>query len=223
MLYKLSYKNKEELLNLPETGFGYQRITAVLKDTTIRQNYIVFNAEIAIEENKDLNFYTNTLIGYCYQMLLDSLSEIEFSGIQLLANVNNAKLNLTNTEKGKNDKVFVRPTIYQNDNRINEKENYLIPGSCITTSANYKEFTKKDRDVFNAFSLPKQEEVKKIFHFIINDNEIKPQGNFEGFFGKQGGGEKYIATQNARIISKEIVHSFNIQCTTSKFLNISSL
>lgn len=220
MLYKLTPKNKEELLNLPETGFGYQRISALLKDKNAWQNYIVFNAEIVIEQNKDLNFYANTLIGYCYQMLLDSLSEIELVDIQLIEDAKISGKVLVNTEQERKDQVFVRPTIYQNDNRINGNENCLIPGSCITTFTNYKKFTKKGRDIFHAFALPQQEEVTKIFHFVIGENEIKPQGSFEGFFGKQGGGEKYIATQKSRIISKEIVHSFNIQCTTSKILNV---
>lgn len=203
MLYNLSENTKNKLLELPETGFGYQVVGAVVKKTGLWQKYVVFNAEIAIEFDANLNFYTNTLVGYCYQMLLDSLSEIELIDIKL--STFNDQMEVREQVIFRSTSEYVRPTIFLNDNRIDLSENCLIPGSCITSFENYNNLIKTGKDLFNTYALPHQEEIKRIYYFAANHEEIINLGEFYQCFGKSGGGEKFRNTEKIRIASKNSI------------------
>jgi hypothetical protein len=219
MLFKLSVKNKVELLKLPESGFGYQVIQAYLNGSNELRKYVVFNAEILVEYNNDLDFYTNTLIGYCYQMLISSLAEVELSGIEL---VETEELNsgLIDSYHAKKEILFVRPTIYQNDNRIDETNNCIIPGSCLTTYKNFSIYNDKGNGAFKAFTLPQLEEIRRIYYFKIPYCYAKYAGIISSNFGKAGGGEKYISKQEAAVVSKDIILSIGIVRSVKKLSNI---
>jgi hypothetical protein len=47
MRLELSQKIIDRLLQMPESGMGYQRVDLVLRDGSIIPNVMVFNAEIA--------------------------------------------------------------------------------------------------------------------------------------------------------------------------------
>ena len=51
MIYKLKPEHTRYLLNLPETGIGYQEVEARPVNSDVFRKFIVFNAELAIEMN----------------------------------------------------------------------------------------------------------------------------------------------------------------------------
>ena len=51
MYFKLSAQQENELLNLPETGMGYQVVEASKQGYYSREKYLVLNSEVIIEMN----------------------------------------------------------------------------------------------------------------------------------------------------------------------------
>lgn len=219
MLYKLSSENREELLRLPESGLGFQVITAVNKSVGLWQRLVVFNAEIAIEYNKDLEFYTNTLIGYCYEMLIDSLSVIELTKISLIESDDDQ--NIEKQISNKNKAIpFVRPSIYKIDNRIDKENETLIPGTTVTSIKCFRLIKRYKKNMFNTFVLPQQEEIRNLYYILATEEDVIFKGEFQPLFGNNGGGEKFITNQKTALISKTRTLPIGSAFSTEKISNL---
>ncbi len=210
MIYKLGKKTIEKLLTLPESGIGYQLIKAKKDGKSISKNFVVFNSEIAIENDEKLKNYSNTLIGQGYRLLLQMLQTIELNDITLMIwDENNdpawgqASLNIeSDKQKLKEQDIYIRPSIYENDYRIDLKKEVLLPGSYVTTLESYTNCHIMREDPFDKYTLPVQQEFVKIYYVKQQGVELNTDGIFEQAFGKHGGGVKLNFNTYGKVLVK---------------------
>ena len=205
MIYKVKKYVQKHLLTLPESGFGYQIIEANDLNGKVRKTYVVFNSEIAVENDSKLTLYTNTLIGYSYNLLLSSLDTINMIDIKLLPpeinnstpySVNKSILSETNHEY---EDIYIRPSIFINDCRIDKINKVLRHGTCITTLKDFNDCL----NPFESFALPGSKtigEIKYVRYQSSNKNEFQ---TIPPAFGKRGGGKMIITNDYGVMISSK--------------------
>lgn len=198
MIYKLGKNTTSKLLALPESGIGYQIVNAKIMGNSEEKCYVVFNSEIAIKYDEKLERYSNTLIGKGYNLLLRVLQTIEFDEFYLVKrDENNYKtwnrsaINIEeNIHKIEPHDIYIRPSVYERDNRLDLNKKVLFPGSYVTTLESYTDCHIMREDPFEKYSLPVQQEFVKVYYIKHTGEKNITNGIFEGSFGKKGGGIK---------------------------------
>ena len=208
MIYKLNKDTIQYMLTLPETGIGYQLINAKQKGSPKLKSFVVFNSEIIIENNHKLITYSNTLIGDGYQLLKDVLNFIKLEDIKLASwdenerhPRDNESLDLNETGLAEED-IFIRPSIYNYDNRIDLEKQVLLPGSYVTTLESYTNCYIMREDPFETYALPVPQQFVRVFYIKQNRNACNFNGVFSRAFGKKGGGIKLSFDSYGKVLIK---------------------
>ena len=161
------------------------------------KNYVVFNAEILIEKNNKRNVYSNTLIGDGYNLLLSVLNTIELEDICIDESPNTENYHKSSKYKNEDKElnnvgVYVRPTVYEKDNRIDFRNNLLLPGSCITTMGSYTNCASLREDPFD----------KYVLFYVKNMDKAVDTGKFRNAFGLNGGGKRICFNSSSKVLVK---------------------
>ena len=208
MIYKTYSADTERLLQLPETGMGYQLIEAITSSNKEYREFVVFNAELIIERNDQYNVNRRKLITEgLLELKTDApflfLKSIKLKGRLSLTTprmLTENKLSENGRTSGGNGAIdssivypdgeqeFVRLSAYENDKRIDFENNCLLKGTYTTTLLDYYSCRNNNDDPVDRYALPNSESIKWAFY-------VKPK-TYDGYrFGvvqpannKQGGG-----------------------------------
>ena len=85
---------------------------------------------------------------------------------------------------------FVRVSAFDDDKRIDKKNNYLLPGSYTTTKKDYEKCVNDKDDPVQRYSLPNEEIIKWAFHILPEKQDGYRFGTVQPQFNKRGGGEE---------------------------------
>ena len=82
MIYKATIENQSALLSLPESGMGYQLISARFGSEYKNRKLIVLNSEIFIEYDKSEWLYFNKIVREGWEEIKASAKEQLIQGIE---------------------------------------------------------------------------------------------------------------------------------------------
>ena len=99
--------------------------------------------------------------------------------------------------------IYIRPSVYEKDNRLDFNNKVLLPGSCITTLESYTNCHIMREDPFEKYSLPVQQEFVNIHYIKHSGNKNITNGVFRSAFGKKGGGIKLNFKDSGKLLIKE--------------------
>lgn len=202
MYYKLSSFQEDKLINMPETGMGYQVVEAIKSGYYIREKFLVLNSEVVIQID-------NYVDGFVSQIIRDGISSVKsvaplitlneisvLSNSQLYSVINETK---KEDEKGAKDnpvenadgkEVFVRLSAFDDDKRVDKINKCLRPGSFTTTMKDCIICTCLDCDPVDRYALPNNDKIKFVFHIIPVKSDTLQRGIVQPANGKKGGGEE---------------------------------
>ena len=202
MLFKLSFAQENDLLNLPETGMGYQLVEASRQGNYIRERFLVLNSEIVVE----MNAYTNQNIRKVVNegifaikastniIALNSISvlnENQFRGIVNESKNSNEKGAIDNdVENADGIEVFVRLSAFEDDKRVDKINKCLRPGSFTTTFDDYIKCKKNNDNPVERYALPNNEKIKFTFHIQPKRLDTLQRGTVQPANDNQGGGKE---------------------------------
>ena len=201
MFYKLLLKQQEELKSLPETGMGYQLISARYYGEYSKHELLVLNGEIIVENN-DLGYkYLNGIFSKGFNLSVRSAPYRELQDITLMKNIGSFNVFEDSPDKfsaAKDSHVtnpdgktyYVRLSAYDDDKRIDKKNNCLLPGSYSTTKKDYEQCVNDKDDPVERYALPNPEKIKWAFHILPQKKDSYRFGKVQSAFGKSGGGEE---------------------------------
>lgn len=208
-MYIISPLLEPKLLEMPETGMGFQVIELVGDTEISGDKFIVFNAEIAIE--LDEHFQANISKFHDFNsrfspsslpilnvkpeniFVLSRADIIEKINFILFADPNNRR----NGGKGATDNaveiatgkdLFVRVSAYENDKRIDTSNKCLKPGSFTTTMPDYTDCVVTEDDPIDRYALPGQKNIMWCFYFKPVKGDTLQNGIVQPAFNHQGGG-----------------------------------
>ena len=201
MFYKLLLDQQNELKSMPETGMGYQLITARYLGEYSKKEFIVLNEELAIENNFRRKEYITEIFSKGFNLSLKSAEYKELRDIKLISklgsfNVFESRSNKSSAAKdspitypdGKT--YYVRLSAYEDDKRIDKKNNCLLPGSYTTTKKDYEKCVDEKDDPVERYALPNEETIEWAFHILPESKDGYRFGTVQPEFGKRGGGEE---------------------------------
>ena len=211
MYFRLNSLQEYDLLNLPETGMGYQIIDAVKSGTYQREKFVILNSEIAIEMNgyegdhirKIINEGISKVKASANLITLSSLSvlnERQFRNYLSEPKNDNEKGALDNPiESANGNEMFVRLSAFDDDKRVDKINRCLRPGSFTTTFEDYFQCVYTDDDPIERYALPNNDEIKFAFYIQPLISDTLQRGRVQPAYGKRGGGkEAYFAKGTAK-------------------------
>lgn len=200
-LYRLSNDNIQNLAQLPETGMGYQIITAVRE--YIPKEYIVFNCEFALvtygfsfEIPEAISLHLKAR-NYSFSEIFERESTtITLSNVELksksksfLAESNKGAKD-GNKEKANGDELFVRLSAFKDDRRVDKKKKCLLPGSFTTTASDALRCKIEKDDADKRYALPSELKIEWAFFIQPKPTDELQRGIVQEAFGKKGGGKE---------------------------------
>ena len=202
MIYEAKAETKNNLLSLPESGMGYQIISATKRGSYQSQNYLALNASLIFEypDESTLRPIVKQILDEGFEKLISKSPDIELNNIRLInfgqvSNVLNeetqtktgAKWNPEECADGK--EVFVRLSAYEDDKRIDKINKKLFPGSYTTTLEDYKYCKENNLDPIDRYALPNDDPIQWAFHIQPKKVDTLQRGTVQPSFGHNGGGD----------------------------------
>ena len=185
MIYKAYSSFIQSLLQLPETGMGYQFIEAIKgSNQYYSQKFIVYNADLIVDYNDSFQTNKRKIISEGYSRILNKsdyislkqpklLNRKELKAIRTLSEskMDNKGRHSGGTGAKDNDPIyangidiFVRLSAYENDRRVDFINKKLLNGTYTTTEKDYLTCKQYNDDPVDRYALPNDEEIKWAFH-----------------------------------------------------------
>lgn len=201
MIFKLFPNQQEELKSMPETGMGYQLIQARFMGEYSSKELIVLNEELIVENNYLKKDYLKEIFSKGFDLSIRNAVYRELKEIKLINEIksfnvfedsgsqsNSAKENTDIYPDGKS--YYVRLSAYEDDKRIDKKDNCILPGSFTTTKRDYEDCVKDGDDPVERYALPNEEKIEWAFHVLPHVKDGYKFGTVKPEFGKRGNGEE---------------------------------
>lgn len=200
MIFKASSENQSLLLSLPESGMGYQLITARFGSEYKSRKLLVLNSEIIIEHDNFEWLYFNKIVREGWNEIKETAKEQPLQGIEIKSK--NEYFNIvaeeeTSSKKGAKDNPvqsangwmsYVRISAYYDDKRIDRLNKCLRPGSYATTIDDYLTCTINKYDPIDRYAIPNDDSIKWVFNIVPKIGDTFQQGIVQPDFGKKGCG-----------------------------------
>ncbi len=210
MYFKLSVQQENDLLNLPETGMGYQVIEAAKAGNFDREKYLVLNSELVIEMNSYESDHVKKIMTEGIEAVKSRAQVIVLSSINVLSEKQfRNKVNETKNESksgaienpaesANGEEIFVRLSPFNNDKRIDKTNKCLRVGSFTTSLEDYLNCKATNDDPVERYALPVNDKIKYAFHIQPKKTDTLQRGKVQPAYGKRGGGkEAYFAKGTA--------------------------
>lgn len=202
MFYKLYLSTQEELKSLPESGMGYQLIEANFCGEYTTRKLIVLNEELIVEDNYMRKDYLRQIFSKGFKRSVQLAEYKSVKNIRLISKEERS-LNVlkegSSKSSGAKDSPLINPdgktyhvrlSAYDDDKRIDKKNNCLLPGSYTTTKKDYEKCVNEKDDPVERYALPNDEKVEWAFHILPVSKDVYRFGTVQPAFGKRGGGEE---------------------------------
>lgn len=201
MIYRISKENTEKLKELPETGMGYQIVTTPYASET----YIIWNAKFAFDyPGFDSTEDTLTNRNFVKNKTMDEIMALaQPKSLSYFSLISTKEPSLVRESRGKTegaiynksenangDELFVRLSAFEEDFRIDKKNNSLLPGSFTTTASEAIKCKVEKDDPIQRYALPNELPIEWGFYIQPKTSDILQRGNVEANFGKKGGGRE---------------------------------
>ena len=210
MIYRIYPQDAQTLLEKPETGMGYQIITASQYNRNLIRKFIVYNTNLAIELDSHFQTYKRLIVTEGYKVMLNTATELmlETNTIKVfdhsstrenIALSENKRINNKRHSGGKGatdspreyasgTDYYVRLSAYEDDKRIDFEKKKLKPGSFTTTLYDYAECVSTSDDPIDRYALPNNEEIKWVFYICPKTVDVFQKGFVQPAFDRAGGG-----------------------------------
>lgn len=202
MLFKATSENQSLLLSLPESGMGYQLITARFASEYKSRKLIVLNSEVFIEHDESEWLYFSKIAREGWNEIKATVKEKSLQGIELKSKKEYfnivAEEDVTGKKGAKDNPVqsangwmaYIRLSPFYDDKRIDRVNKCLRPGSYTTTIDDYLTciLPTNQYDPVDRYALPSDENIKWAFNIVPKGGDTFQQGTVQPDFGKKGGG-----------------------------------
>jgi hypothetical protein len=200
MLFKTTSENQVILLSRPESGMGYQLITARFVSEYKSRKFLVLNSEIIIEHDEYEWLFFNKIVREGWNEIKSIAKEQPLQDIELKSKkeyFNIVAEEDTTGKKGAKDNsiqfangwmVFVRLSAFYDDKRIDRINKCLRAGSYTTTNDDYLTCTNNKYDPIDRYAIPNNDPIKWAFNIVPKITDTFQQGIVQPDFGKKGGG-----------------------------------
>ncbi|WP_310558069.1 hypothetical protein [Flavobacterium sp.] len=206
MIFRAQAQFTQTLLNLPETGMGYQIIDARKSGRYATERFVVYNGELIVELDSNFNAYKRQIVLNSYTKTFSASNFIAlenpvlvkkdlirsvrtFSAMNMMTKdrnqgttgaVDNQPIYANGTD------VFVRLSAYEDDRRIDFINKKLKNGTFTTTEKDYLACKNTNDDPVDRYALPNDEIIKWAFYIRPTSSDkyrpgvVQPANNHNG-------------------------------------------
>lgn len=204
-MIKVNSAIQAKLLQLPESGMGYQVVEATFKNK-VKKETLILNATLAEPTDgrsvgqimKSLSLQeTNELYKFAEES--NEIIDVEFkrefgtfkkAGYGTFAESRGAESG--NLEKTEKDEYFIRFSHFEDDRRIDKKNKKVLPGSYATTLDDANYCLKNNIDPRARYALPNNLTIEYKFHIEPEEEINIRRGTVEPANDQPGGGFEVI-------------------------------
>lgn len=210
MIYRIFEQDANTLLEMPETGMGYQIVYATQYERYNEKQLVVYNTNLAVELDSEFDTNRRRIVTEGYNVMLNKVSEImlETPSIRVLAKSEVKGKGILTTskkekykryigksgaidnpkEKANGREIFVRLSAFEDDRRVDFINRKLKPGSFATTNYDYLDCVSTGDDPVDRYALPNDDKIEWAFFVRPERNDTLQRGIVQPAFGHDGGG-----------------------------------
>ena len=198
MYYQLDAKTTKRLVNLPESGIGYQIVEAQTNEHDRLVRYWVFNAELALP----IDQLVNSLKHENFYYLLSTARPIQWVHFRVLKPKEIVELfdtvpevqHLEEKKELKSEEV-VRILPYREDNRL--VGGHLTRGSLCVLEGAVSKCISKGLDVIDRFGIPNFDNKKEVYYYHCFKKDVVYK-HFPAPLGPKDSADDLILVQTNR-------------------------
>jgi hypothetical protein len=192
MIYKASFQLTLKLLELPESGMGYQIINTIRNGNFHPEIFIVYNSELVVDSDHIFTWLELKLMHDGFSYLVNNLETIKLfaptlitndatrsirnlsdTNMQMLGRYSGGSGAIYNEPKFRSgSEIFVRLSTYYVDKRVDLINKKLRPGTYTTTAEDYLQCKKLVDDPIDRYALPIDETIQ--WAFFIKPKSVDP-------------------------------------------------
>ncbi len=227
MIYKTTPEFSKRLLAMPETGIGYQIVAANRMNSLVRSGFLIFNTELIVDMDYRLNEFRNEIANEGLKKVGNRLAEIVLQDVVLLPKssfvkpeklkskaaildlarrISDGDASKHQAEKASGTEVFIRPTAFEDDVRVDFMKNRILPGSFTTTREDFLICKEKKDNPLDRYALATSEPIKWLYLIQPAATEVLHRGVVQPLFAQSGGGVEVFfenGTANRTSLKKE--------------------
>jgi hypothetical protein len=216
MIFSVSNTDAASLLQLPETGMGYQVIETRLRGEFVFRKVLLLNAEFGLDMDTP---YDDLILRKIWQggLVGANIPAVNFQEIHLITK--DLEMNILKddedplSQKGgaidapvqfaNGSDHYIRLSAFKDDKRIDQVNKRLLPGSFTTAMPDFMTLMVNRQlpgsaphmyDPLERYALPSILPISWVFNIQPKPNDEFQQGIVQPAFGRQGGGvECYFA------------------------------
>ncbi len=199
MLAKLDEKAARAMLDVPETGMGYQIISTVMPHKKKMGNYIIYNGEIIADLDITFDLAKTKIANDGIQQLINGLGptvSIDIEKTELHMNMGNrlampdlAKVSKSSMEglykRAPGNKTFVRVSPVEKDPRVDLENKKIKPGTFMAAVGELRET--KPHLLADRYALPSDDKIRWQFFVRPEKDTCIQSGVVQPAFGNNGG------------------------------------
>ena len=208
MIYRIYKQDADTLLEMPETGMGYQIVYAAQYDRYSKKKFVVYNTNLAVELDSEFPDNRRRIMTEGYNVMLSKANEImlETPSIRVLAKseiIERRSLSESKIQKYKRysggkgaidnpkerangEEIFIRLSAFEDDRRVDFVNKKLKPGSFATTRNDYIVCVSTNDDPVDRYALPNDDRIKWAFIVKPKINDTLQRGIVQPAFGHDG-------------------------------------
>lgn len=217
MFHRIHHILTELLLEMPETGLGYQVVQASTFKSELVKPYIVYNAQLFLDLDSEFNQFAQQFLDNNIEDIqeMSKLLELNPKTIRMIPKStlytqrHNGLKAATESSKQEADSevIFVRMTPYFDDLRLCHSDKKLRPGSYVTSVDDYGHCVYTDDNPVDRYALPYSGMLESVSYLQVSKNEQFQKGIVQPLFNQNGGGEEIFlelgTSKNSYISTKK--------------------
>jgi hypothetical protein len=185
MFFRVSESQQKELLQLPETGMGYQVIEAI-RNGYVQQKFLVLNAEILVEMDARQEEQVRRIAQDGIGKSRSVAQEIGLTGIKLITQKelqcyysgsfvedDNGPAQESYSSK---EELFIRFSAFEKDRRFDESRTCLRPGSFAISLEDFMHMQTMKLNLVEHLNLPAGYKIKWVYYFRPGVNDRLQHG-----------------------------------------------
>lgn len=206
-MIKLSASIQKKLLDLPESGMGYQIVDATYSDRS-QKECLVLNATIAepTSGRSVSNVLKSISLSEAVRVLNYGSVATEIVDVRLRTDkgiFKGAVVRLSEStgadkapeELTKKDEKFIRFSAFEEDFRIDKVNKKVLPGTYATTREDAEYCLQNSINPVSRYALPTQQQIKYAFHILPLEKTPIKRGKVEPANDQPGGGVEVLFTK----------------------------
>lgn len=215
MIYQAIPDLTKRLLEMNESGMGYQLIQARKNESFRLEKFVIYNGQLIVDLDDNFEQNRTRILNEGFKNVFSASRGLNLNYLQLFSEkIGNGRQMFSESKKtnfqrhsggqgavqnsievvADGIKVYVRLSAFENDRRVDMINKCFLPGTYSTTETDYQTCRQTNDDPVDRYALPNNDAIEWVFKVKPKKGDKYKYGIVQPNFGHNGGGIEVLFT-----------------------------